>query len=298
MNNVTAINTVPSVPSISSAAMLSELTISVWTARKKDQQASDQVTMANAASNGMASVNKRLVRCNELDAVQKFASNSRNAHYGMTMPWSDTGLRLLPTAQYFRYHQAMTALQNQFDRLVQEFLAAYTWEVSQAEAQLGNMFHADEYPSVDKLASKFRFQLTYIPLPDAGDFRVDVGNEAQAELQEHYSNYYSQQLELAMSDVWQRLSTALGKMSERLDYGEDDKKKVFRDTLVENALDMVDLLHTCNVANDPAMELMQRTLSSAFRGVTPDGLREDAGLRKEVKECVDDALSNLPSLDW
>lgn len=28
-----------------------------------------------------------------------------------TMPWSNSGLRLLPTSKYFKYHQTMTALQ-------------------------------------------------------------------------------------------------------------------------------------------------------------------------------------------
>ena len=85
-------------PSISSAAMIVDFNASVWTARKKDRKASDDVTNMNAADKGVANVTKNLLGdCEELRAVQKFAGNVRNMHYSMTMPWSDNGSRLLTT---------------------------------------------------------------------------------------------------------------------------------------------------------------------------------------------------------
>jgi hypothetical protein len=105
-NNVPNIST----PSIASSAMLVEFSASQWTARKKDKKASAEVTADNHAETGVANVNKKLLgNCAELDAVHKLTGAIRNIHYGMTMPWSDTGLRLLPTAQYFKYHQTMTS---------------------------------------------------------------------------------------------------------------------------------------------------------------------------------------------
>jgi hypothetical protein len=98
-------------PSISSSAMTVDFNASVWTARKKDHKASAEVTHANHADKGVASVSKNLLGdCQELRAVQKFAANTRNIHYSMTMPWSDNGSRLLTTAQYFKYHEVMTDL--------------------------------------------------------------------------------------------------------------------------------------------------------------------------------------------
>ena len=113
-----------SAPSIGSSAMLVDFSASVWTGRKKDKRASDDVTEANFAASGMASVHKKLLGdCQELEAIQKFVANGRNRHSAMTMPWSDTGLRLLPTAQYFKYHQAMTEMINEYWRLVAVFKA-------------------------------------------------------------------------------------------------------------------------------------------------------------------------------
>ena len=300
-NSLTSVNeTAPAIstPSIATSAMLVELSISTWTARKKDKRASEDVTRSNGADSGAASVNKNLLSgCAELEAVRKFGANARNIHYSMTMPWSDVGLRLLPTAMYAKYHQAMTELQNEFERLGEVFINAYGWEYSQAQARLGALWKADDYPPVESIAAKFGFRLNYIPLPDAGDFRIDVGTEAMAQMKTHYEEFYSTQVKRAMDDVWRRVYDSLTKMSERLDYGDHEDKKIFRDTLVDNVLDMVDLLDVCNVTGDSQMSAMRLNLEDALRGVTPDALREDAFLRAETKRAVDSAIKSLPSLD-
>ena len=285
-------------PTISSSSMLVELSISTWTGRKKDKRASEDVTSMNHAAAGVAAVNKKLLGdCAELIAVQKFTANLRNAHYAMTMPWSDTGLRLLPTAQYFKYNAQMTALQQEYERLVQLFLSAYDWEIMQAQTKLGDLFIRDDYPTTESLHNKFSFRLTYIPLPDAGDFRIDIANDAAEELRAHYKNYYETQLGQAMQDVWRRTYDALSRMSERLDYADHEQKKIFRDSLVDNVAEMIELLRVCNVSGDVQMTAMADNLEEAMRGVTPDALREDEWLRRETKRNVDAAIKALPSLD-
>lgn len=292
-----------SVPSISSAAVLIDLSIGSWTGRKLDKKASDDVTTSNGAAMGVARVNKKLLGdCAELDAVQKFAANARNTHYSMTMPWSDLGLRLCPTSQYIgRYEKVMSDLQTEFWRLVKVFLDAYEWEIQSAQLKLGALFNADEYPTTEALASKFKFRYVPIPLPDAGDWRLDIGNEAAAVLKSEYESYYAKQLQDAMGDVWKRAHTALSKMSERLDYADHETKKVFRDSLVDNVQEIVELLGTCNMTGDATMTRAQQQLSQAMLGITPDALREDAHLRAETKRNVDavkSIIDNLPSMGW
>ena len=287
-----------SAPSIASAAMLVELSISVWTGRKKDRNASKDVTTRAGADEAAANVTKKLLGdCEELTALQKFAANLRNRHYHHTMPWSNSGLRLIPTALYFGYHEEMTGAQSEFYKLVEDFIASYQWEVSRAQVKLGSLFNQDDYPSADSLRRKFAFSLNYMPLPSAGDFRVDVGNEQAAALQEQYESFYTKQIERAMQDVWQRTYEVLARMSERLDYaGKDDRKK-FHDSLVGNVLEMVDLLEACNVTDNSDMQAMQRKLKLALTDVTPDKLRVNDSLRIETKKKIDEAIAALPSWD-
>jgi hypothetical protein len=293
-NNVPQVNA----PSIGSSAMLVELTISQWTARKKDKKASAEVTADNNAESGVANVSKKLLgNCAELDAIHKLTGSIRNSHYAMTMPWSDTGLRLLPTAQYPKYHQIMTGWEAELQGLVTAFLSTYQWDISQAHAKLGDLMDMNDYPTTDAVAAKFAFNLNYIPLPDAGDFRIDIGNDAVAEVKSSYDDYYQRQLGNAMHDVWTRLHTALSRMSERLTVSDDGKKQVFRDSLVGNVLDMVELLDVCNVTGDSQMTALKTKLSEAMYGITADALREDTHTRTETKRTVDQIIATLPSLE-
>ena len=101
-----------------------------------------------------------------------------------------------------------------------------------------------------------------------------------------------------MDNLWQRTYDALSKMSERLDYAEGEKKKIFRDSLVSNVTDMIDMLDVCNITGDSQMSAMKAQLEDALRGITPEALREDAYLRAETKRSVDAAIKALPSLDF
>lgn len=285
-------------PTLASSSMLVEVNISNWAGRKKDKRASIDVTSANHADTGVASVNKKLLANSDtLKAIQTHVTATRNIHANMTMPWSNSGLRLLPTAQYFKYSQAMSEMQNEFDKLVQDFLTSYNDEVVDVQLKLGDLFSRDDYPTVETLERKFAFRMNYMPLPDAGDFRVDIGNDALREVKEAYADFYTKQYNTAMNDVWTRLHTALTNMSERLDYGSKEDKKVFRDSLVGNVNDMIELLRVCNVTSSPQMAQMANRLEDAMSGVTPDGLREDDTFRAETKAAVDAAIKSLPSLD-
>jgi hypothetical protein len=294
-----------SAPNIASSAVLIDLSISTWTGRKLDKRASNDVTASNGAAKGVANVHKKLLGdCAELDAVQKFAANARNSHYAMTMPWSDLGLRLCPTKMYIDtngYERTMTELQNEFTRLTDAFLSAYSWEIQNAQLKLGALWNGDEYPSREALASKFRFRFTAMPLPDVGDWRLDIGNEAADAMREQYEKFYGDQLTKAMADVWERAHDALSKMSNRLDYADDTTKKVFRDSLVENVQEIVNLLDAMNITNDPVMNNAHRRLDQAMQGITPDALREDPYLRAQTKREVDAVkkiIDNLPGLGF
>ncbi|MCL5460093.1 hypothetical protein M3M33_15760, partial [Loigolactobacillus coryniformis] len=71
-----------SVPSVSSAAMLVDLSISVWTGIKKDKRASQEVEAQNNAEKGVARVSKKLLGdCTELKALQDFTANIRSGYH-------------------------------------------------------------------------------------------------------------------------------------------------------------------------------------------------------------------------
>lgn len=283
---------------LSSSSMLVTVNISNWRGRGHDKRASAQIIASNNAERGTANVYKKLLpNSDALKAIGDHVSLMHRVHTRMTMPWADKGARLLPTASYMKYHNEMTALQNKFYTLVDTFLDDYNLSIAEAQVHLGDLYDDKEYPTVDELRYKFKCAIAYAPLPESGDFRVDLPKEAIAELQSSYVNYYEEKAKQAMNDVWERLYKVLKNMSEKLDYADKENKKVFRDTLVSNVTDMIELLRVSNMTNSVQMTAMADQLEEALLGVTPDALREDDYFRAETKRAVDAAIAALPSLD-
>lgn len=280
-----------SVPSISNSAMLVELNISTWTGRKLDRGVSAEIDAQKNTTTRAGNYNKKLFADEPIfDAIGKFAGMARTYHYHATMPWSDSGLRLLTTKMFFDYQKQITEYQHKFDELVEDFINQYDKLILKTQMKLGSLFNQDDYPTAESLADKFRFSAKFTPVPDVGDWRVDVGHDAQQLLMESYASSYSSNLEQAYKDVWERTHEALVNLSAKL---AGENKQIFRDSLVSNAREMVGLLDKFNVTNDPKMKQAKAKLENVLFCVTPDALREDDEFRLDTKQKVDDLLKEF-----
>ena len=286
-------------PSISSSSTLVDFSASVWTGRKLDKNASQELEAVKQADPNVANVHKKLLgNCPELKAIQHFIGNTRNAHYAMTLPWSDMGMRLLPTATFFKYKQYMSELEQEFYVLVNKFFDIYEDAVINAQTLLGDLYHQDNYPPAEKLQSKFSWRLNFTPLPTSGDFRVDMEQEQAKALAEDYQNYYNAMFDKAIGSMMEKLVSYLSNVSERLDYRDGEDKKVFRDTLTVNVTSILWDLLVPLADKDARLVSLTRQLTDTFQGISPDALREDGVLRQNTKQSVDDAISSIKSLGW
>ena len=273
---------------IQNSAMLVDLNISVWTGRKMDKTVSDEIDASKNTKARAGNYHKKLLAGTaRLDELQKLVATIRVWHYEQTLPWSDGGSRLLPMKNFFDYKATLGDYERQYDDAVKDFLQEYDTLVTAAAFQLGDLFNKEDYPDAAKLMSKFRMRYVFLPVPDAGDFRIDVNEASKTELQAQYEKFYNDKLNDAMQDAWERLHDCLKKMSDKL---AGDEKQIFRDSLVNNATDMCELLTKLNVTNDPKLESARKTLESALIGVTATDLRKDDALRLDTKAKVDAIL--------
>lgn len=283
---------------IDTCAMLVEFNASVWTARKLDKSTTDEVVASkNAGAKDAARVNKHLLAGRtELDVIQQAVSRARQFVYDNTAPWSDSGLRLLPTVNFMKFTERMNDFEEEMEALVKSFVAIYPTLITAQALALGDMFKRDDYPTANEIMTKFSFRVNYMPVPSSGDFRVDVGNQAQAELKARLESLTQERIDSAMADVRERLSTHLKRMSDRLttDYVNGEaKQRRFHDTLVDGALELCDLTKSLNVTNDMALESARSQLEQLLVGVTPADLRKNEAIRQDVKKNVDAILDKF-----
>lgn len=282
---------------IASSALLVELSISCWTARKLDKKVGLEVDSAKNTKVKAGNYHKHLLAGSPaLDAVTKYAAQVRLWNNLNSMPWSDNGQRIVTAEHFFNGFKAqMDQHKENFEELTASFLQQYPTLISAAAFQLGDLFDRDEYPDVKDIAHKFRFHYAVLPVPTAGDFRIDINEQAKAELAKQYTDHFNQRLNAAMADIWKRLHECLCHMSDRLETTDDGKRKIFHDTMLSNAAELVKLLGRLNVTGDPQLEDARVQLEKAIGIADIDDLKENEGARMEVKQRVDSILAKF---DW
>lgn len=275
--------------SISSSAVLVELNISVWTANKLDKAATGKLTSDNSAVSDAAQVRKNLMAgTSHRKELSDYAAGCRLWHNLHTNPWSDKGVRLLPTSLFINYKSEANVRRDTFNRKRDDFLAVYPALVQTASNYLGTLFDADDYPSVDEVASKFDFRLVFSPVPESGHFMLDIPAQELAEVREQYDNDFDTRMAKAMEEPWKRLHTLLSGMSAKLTDAEgDDTKKRYHDSLITNAHTLCEMLTHLNVTKDPNLEQARQQLELAMLGADIDVLKENPVAREKMKSKVD-----------
>ena len=160
------------------------------------------------------------------------------------------------------------------------------------KGNMGSMYKAEDYPSLTEVRTKFNFRRSVKPLPEAGDFRLDIPAHDLEEMRSAYEAQYSEKLADAMRTPWERLHEMLVGMSEKLE-DTGDKKKRYHDSLLSNPIELCELLTKLNVTNDPKLEDARRQVELAMLGADIEEVKEDSLVRGNLKSKVDAILGKF-----
>jgi len=280
--------------SISSSALLVELNVSVWPATKLDRETTDKVNTDAGAVHGASQTKKNLFAGTSLrQDISDFAAKVRLYHNKRTLPWADKGERMLPTALFLEYKQTMNAFEQSFNIMCDNFFNEYPRLVLDAHTNLGSMYRAEDYPDIEEVRKKFGFRRSVKPVPESGDFRLDIPAHDLEEMREEFVQQQDAKLAKAMREPWERLHTMLTEMSSKLEDTGDGKKKRYHDTLVSNPLELCELLTKLNVANDPKLEDARKQLELTMLGANIEEIKEDGLVRSNLKDKVDEILKKF-----
>lgn len=297
---------------LSERAMLVNLHISTWTARKMDRKATKAVAdMFNVrkptdvleefrdrsiaadklrgSTRKVGSYHKQLVFSATLERLIQHVTAVRTEHYRRTLPWLDNGARIVTVDGYMGYIEYMRTANATYEDLLSQFLAEYAAERVRAQEVLGDLWRAQDYPA--NVRDRFGFEVSFSPIPEgASDFRVKLPDSEIAALISAAQDRATAAMGNAMRDAWQRVHERVSRVAERL----SDEEATFRDSLIDNVRDLAELLPTLNVAQDPALDEMADTLRAKLGRHTPDALRDN---QKTRREAANSARSILAALD-
>ncbi len=107
-------------------------------------------------------------------------------------------------------------------------------------------------------------------------------------------SHIEDQLHDAVGDLYRRLAEAVERVSERLGEDGEGKPMVFRDTMISNIRDLVDVVPRLNIFGDQRLARLCEEVKDRIVGVEPDSLRPsrtfDPAARARAKRDADDLM--------
>ena len=272
-------------------AMLVSLRITAWSGRLYDREASNHVAAHHDAAASAGRYNKRLLPKSAFAALTATMSRARTEHYANSLPWDDQGSRLLTVANYDRYTGLMDGLRERMVRERARFIEDYDDNVDQARIDLGKLFRIEDYPSKEALHGRFAIRHRITPVPDADHFMAKLASDDTDRVKRDIERQIEERLHDAVADLYRRLGEALQRVSDRLQEDHEGKPHVFRNSMIENVRDLVDVVPRLNIFGDDELARLCEQVKERIASADPDTLRPSANfnpnLRRQVKRDAD-----------
>jgi hypothetical protein len=175
-----------------------------------------------------------------------------------TVPWT-TGVDMLNINHYMEFNAGLRQRVDDAHRAVDTLCLSWEDEVkddldrlSQIAIAKGkpNLANASDYPDVDELRAKFGIEIRYMPVPTTGDFRVDISDDDKASLQQQLDDAGVNANKHVIKSMLEPMERAIAKLS--VPIGNDGS--VFRDTLVDNLVEVTERMNKINLSDDAVIQ--------------------------------------------
>lgn len=278
----------PATIDLSSTAMLASLKISNWTASVCDKDISQEVLRDHGADAETGRFTKKIIKKDGLKKIREVVTKARAFHRKVTLPWGD-GTRILPAKMFLEFRDEMAVMHSQFDTAVHNFVGEYENLKAEAYGELGTLYSEQDYPDKQELANKFKFDVDIAPMPNADDFRVNLNKEAVDAIRKEIEENTQRTLQAATKSIWQDLFTVVERMQIKL----SDTDAKFKNTLIGNIEEILGLLPSLNITDDPALTKMGEDIRDKLCTVTPDELRKNSVMREQVAKDSEAILQTM-----
>ena len=271
---------------ISDKALLVSIKISQWTGRKLDRAATRDVEDNFKTEGRVGNYTKKLLpKSSELKAIAQHVSAMRAYFYENTLPWYSDGSRIISSKNYIDFTKEFGKRKREFDAAVVSFLRNYDRLQRNAEANLGNLYNASDYPSAEALGLCFGCEIAFFPVPDVSDFRTEVLDSEKA----NFIKAMRETEAAATAECYNRLKKVISKATETL----AQPKAIFRDSLIDNITELCELLPKLNVMEDSTLESVRQEVARVVRSTSSEGLRRSADDRKKATDALSGIMDKM-----
>lgn len=246
------------------------------------------------ADKSLLRVSKTLLESKELDAIRKLDYELRKWLGNTCLPF-DTGVLLLPRGFQAAAKEKFATHKIEREKLVDAFIAVYPTVKAEAKEKLGVLYQEGDYLPIDEIKAKFTFAVSFF------DFRTpDVIKEIDPEWYAELVKNEEENLAIATSEITgmmrEMLLDMVSHLQERLTPGDDGKKKILKDSAIENLREFLNNFELRNITNDKELALEVAKAKALLVGTSAATVRTSDEWREKLRAGMEHITKNLGTM--
>jgi hypothetical protein len=254
----------------------------------------EEVGQAYAADARLLTAGKKLIDTRHEAFRCLTAVRTRVGNYwrGLTLPYVEAGVRLIRQADVEAFVHTLEGFKDELSQAEADLDAAYEGIKADARQRLGRLYESTDYPS--EVRGLFGLAWDF-PSVEPPSYLLRIAPEVYRQEQERVAQRFEEAVRLAEQAFAAELSNLVAHLSERL-ADEDGKPRIFRDSAVGNLVEFFQRFGQLNVRSNPELDALVEQAQQLVRGVTPQGLRQDADLRTRLGAEMAEVRQRLEGL--
>jgi hypothetical protein len=212
---------------------------------------------------------------------------------GMSLPYPEPGLRLIRQDRIDSFNAHLQDLRGELEEAVWRLDEHYYELKSAARDQLGSLYDAADYPA----SLQGLFQVSWdFPSVEPPDYLQQLHPEIYEQECQRMQQRFDEAVQLAEQAFAEELSQLVSHLTERLSGQSDGKPKVFRDSAVNNLTEFFQRFRRLNIRSSEQLDQLVDQCQDVVRGVEPQLLRDNQGLRQTLSQDLNQVQGVLDGL--
>jgi len=212
---------------------------------------------------------------------------------GLTLPYPEPGVRLIRQDDVQAFHVQMTTLKAELAEAVENLQQHYAELKRAARQRLGSLYNGADYP--DTLGDLFDVVWDF-PSVEPPAYFQQLHPDLYRQECERVAARFNEAVKLTEEAFVSELAKLVSHLTERLSGTEDNKRKVFRDSAVENLSEFFDRFRHLNIRSSDQLDQLVSQVQSIVRGIKPQDLRDQSSLRQHVATELSAVQATLDGL--
>jgi hypothetical protein len=226
-------------------------------------------------------------------AVTAVRNRAKQFWASMSLPYPEPGIRLIRQDKIDDFDAKMREFQQELAQAVETLDRHYSELKATARQRLGSLFHAGDYP--ESLRGMFEMFWDF-PSVEPPSYLQTLNPELYQQECQRVQDRFNEAVRLAEAAFATELAKLISHLTERLSGQEDGKPKVFKNSIVENLTEFFGRFRQLNVRSNEELDRLVADAQRVIRGVEPEDLRDNAGLRQHVATEMSRVQSVLDGL--